>query len=122
MNREERQLLERYRSLGEAQKQSLLDFADFLGARARMTAEPVPQQPLHIPRPENETVIKAIRRLTMTYPMLDRNKLFHDTAHYMTQHTVQGRPAAEVIDELEIVFKRHYEAYLEGPDSTEADR
>jgi hypothetical protein len=51
----------------------------------------------------------AIKRLTQTYPMLDRRKLFGDTSKFVAQHALEGRPAMEVIDELEIVFAKHFE-------------
>lgn len=51
----------------------------------------------------------AIKRLTQTYPMLDRRKLLADTSKYVAQHALEGRSAVEVIDELEVVFSRHYE-------------
>lgn len=50
----------------------------------------------------------AIKRLTRTYPMLDRRKLMGPTSLLVSQHALQGRPAAAVIDELEMVFARHY--------------
>jgi len=31
----------------------------------------------------------------------------------MTQHVIHGRSAVEVIDELEILFRRHYEKLAE---------
>jgi hypothetical protein len=41
--------------------------------------------------------------------MLDKSDLLHEASELMTTHLMQGRPAAEVIDELEVVFRRHYE-------------
>lgn len=65
--------------------------------------------PADIPRPESESVVAAIRRLSQTFPMLDKEALLHETSALMTAHLMQGRGAVEVIDELEIVFRRHYE-------------
>ena len=53
----------------------------------------------------------AIRRLSETYPMLDRQALLHDTAAFMMQHVVQGREAVQVIDDLENYFRRQYESF-----------
>lgn len=114
MTPEEKALLERFRRLPAAERRSLLDFAEFLAGRAAPAAA-VPAEPLAIPRPGEETVVRAIKRLRATYPMLDPRKLLHETSHCMTQHVVQGRPAVEVIDELERVFSRHY-AKLKGGD------
>jgi len=55
-------------------------------------------------------VVKAIKRLRETYPMVDRAKILHDTSACMTKHLVHGKPAAEVIDELEALFQNHYQA------------
>ncbi len=116
MTPEEKALLGWFRRLPQAERRSLLDFAEFLAARGAPAAAPdVPGEPLAIPRPAEETVVRAIRRLRSTYPMLDPRKLLHETSHWMTQHAVHGRPAAEVIDELEGVFARHYDK-LKGGD------
>ena len=65
--------------------------------------------PVEIPRPVEETVVKAVKRLRVTYPMLDARKLLNQASELMTQHLVQGREAVEVIEELEILFRSHYE-------------
>jgi hypothetical protein len=104
---EERRLLEAFRGLGSGQRETLLQFAEFLLARAGPVTLQVPE-PTPVPRPAEETVVKAIKRLMATYHMLDRARLLHETAHYMTEHTIHGRPAPEVIDELERMFERHY--------------
>lgn len=114
MTPEERALLERLRRLSEGERRILLDFAEFLAARAAPAASAPATEPLPIPRPERETVVRAIKRLRATYPMLDPRKLLHETSHCMTLHVVQGRPAAEVIDELELVFSRHYQKLKGG--------
>lgn len=92
--------------LAPAQAQQLLDYAEFLVARypiAKAIAEPEA-----IPRPAQESVVSAIKRLAATYPMLDRAKMLNETSVLMTQHVLQGREAGEVIEELEIIFQRHY--------------
>ncbi len=88
------------------QAQQLLEFAQFLQERYGACELPAPES---IERPAQESVVKAIKRLAATYPMLDRAKMLHETSALMTQHVMQGRDAVEVIDELEIVFRRHYE-------------
>jgi len=108
----EQRLLSLVRRLPKAQAGQLLEFAEFLADRhAPIT---VAADPLPIPRPAEENVIKAIKRLSATYPMLDRVKLLDAASHLMTQHVIQGRAAVEVIDELEVLFRRHYEATREG--------
>jgi len=91
----------------EAQR-SLLDFAAFLTTRAE-PEEVVPLTLQNIPRPDNESVVKAIKRLVATYPMLDRSEMLNETSALMTEHVMQGRDATEVIDDLETVFRTQYE-------------
>ncbi len=106
------------RKLPVAQAGMLLEFAEFLLERhgaaghARRKHQPSPLEipaPVEIPRPAEETVVKAVKRLRATYPMLDARKLLNQTSDLMTQHIVQGREAIEVIEELEILFRSHYE-------------
>ncbi len=97
--------------LGEQERATLLAFAEFLQSR-QPRRETAPLEPLAIPRPDVETVIEAIRRLTQTYPMIARRRVMNDTANLMTQHALHRRPAIEVIDELEVVFRRHYEGVI----------
>ncbi len=95
--------------LPEAKAQALLEYAEFLVARHGDTLETA--TPLDIPRPDKETVVKAIKRLSATYPMLDRAKMLNETSVLVTQHVMHGRDAVAVIDELEILFRRHFEQY-----------
>jgi len=105
-------------SLSESQRATLLEFAEFLLSRTPVPAsrpdqDKTLQKPEPIPRPEQETVINAIKRLSKTYTMLDKAKLLNHTSSLMSQHIMQGRAAAEVIDELEKVFAEYYQAYVE---------
>jgi len=109
MRDEEEKLLALFRKLVAGQQQTLIDFAGFLASRATRDAAGETAQPKSISRPETETVVMAIKRLMQTYPMLDRRQLFGDTSKFVAQHALEGRPAGEVIDELEIVFARHFE-------------
>jgi hypothetical protein len=112
---EEKKLLGLFRVLPEQERATLFQFAEFLASRAA-PPEPEALEPLPIARPDDETVVKAIRRLMETYPMLDRGKLLHETSHYMTQHVIHGRPAAEVIADLEQVFVSHFRRLKETSD------
>lgn len=103
----EKRLLGLVGRLPTAQAEQLLEFAEFLAGRhamAETATEPVP-----IPRPPGENVINAMKRLAATYPMLDRARILDEASHLMTQHVIHGRAAAEVIDELEVLFRHHYE-------------
>ena len=113
----EKRLAEIVQRLPAAQAEALLEFAEFLlqrhggadpiGMPMSRTAE-IPA-PLDIPRPAEESVVKAVKRLRATYPMLDARKLLNETSALMTQHVMQGREKTEVIEELEILFRLHYE-------------
>lgn len=93
----------------EQGRELLLEYAEFIGTRH---VRPVTQTPLDIPRPDQETVIAAIRRLSETYPMLDRTPLLSEASGLMAQHVMHAIPAAQVIDELERVFQTQYQAFL----------
>lgn len=109
---DERRLLKLFKGLAPSDRETLLAFAAFLAQRPGSGAgEPAPREPLPLPRPATETVVGAIKRLSRTYEMLDRGPLLNETSGLMSAHVLQGRPAAEVIDELEALFARHYQAY-----------
>jgi len=114
LNPQEKKALLLFRSLGVEQQQTVAAFMEFLSSRTDKALVPKPTEPVAIPRPEQESVVKAIKRLRATYPMLDQNKLFNDTSQQMTEHLLHGKPVTEVIDELEIVFSSHYQRYREG--------
>ncbi|MGV6809681.1 MAG: hypothetical protein ACWA5U_07375 [bacterium] len=124
LNDTEQQLLTQFNALSHEQQQSVLDFVDFLAAR-QVTSEKISKNneqvtesstqnlnqltPLAIPRPAEESVVKAIKRLTATYPMLNPDDLLHQTSDLMSAHIIQGRSAKEVIDELETIFQSAYQ-------------
>lgn len=98
-----------FHQLPPNQQQTLLSFAEFLHARL-----PKPSlEPELLPRPPNESLILAIKRLTKSYPMLDKETLLNDTSRLMTEHLIQGRDRIEVIDELEALFLQHYQKLSE---------
>ncbi|HHC73634.1 MAG TPA: hypothetical protein ENK78_00980 [Thiothrix sp.] len=120
LNDTEQQLLTQFNALSSEQQQSVLDFVDFLAAR-QATSDEISKNheqsllninkptPLAIPRPAKENVVKAIKRLTATYPMLNPDDLLHQTSDLMSAHIIQGRSAQEVIDELETIFQSAYQ-------------
>lgn len=115
MNADEKSLLEIFRSLDASQRETLSTFAEFLAQRTTATATAMPvssvEAPQPIERPEHESVVRAIKRLSATYPMLDRKKLLHQTSALVNEHIMQGRDARDVIDEIERVFAEQYEKY-----------
>ncbi len=107
----EKKLLAQFECLSETQRETLLSFAEFLAAQIpRDQAEPAPSpEPRYTPRPEQESVVAAIKRLNATYFMLeDHAGLLNEASVLMTQHVMQGRDINEVIDELETMFARFY--------------
>jgi len=110
MTADERRLLRLFRALPENKRSGLLDYAEFLLNRVLPDAPETPVTPLDIPRPPEESVVKAIKRLRETYPMMDRAKILNDTSACMTAHLIHGKPAEAVIDELEALFLRHYQS------------
>ncbi len=117
--REQRLLLRMFSRLDAPRRASLQAFAEFLyqqqeqeeqGDEAVVASEI--QAPEDIPRPDEESVVAAMRRLSRTFPMINHDALLDRATSLMTAHMLQGQPAAQVIDELEALFDEHYQIYL----------
>lgn len=110
--KDQRRLLKLFNALDQSGQASLFAFAEFLGQRdsnADDAEEPSkPAEPLLIPRPADESVVGAIKRLSSSYHMLDRSLLLTEISSLMTAHLIHGRPAPDVIDELEDLFTKQY--------------
>ena len=126
--RSERKLCKLYSSLNDNDRLTLMKFAEFLFAESVVSQDeksedegegisddtslavstPFPE-PKIIPAPENENVIKAIRRIAKMYYMVDKNKMFDTTSTLMTEHLIHGRPAQEIVADVEKSFKQEYE-------------
>lgn len=112
----QRQLLKLFRGLDGSDQASLMAFAEFLASRGKeggsagLGPEPL-HEPREIPRPEQESVVAAIRRLSETFFMLERGRMLNETSILMSSHILQGRQAPDVIDDLESLFQRHYHQY-----------
>ncbi|WP_298135739.1 hypothetical protein [Acidiferrobacter sp.] len=111
MDRFEKRLLAVVRDLPDDGREQVLAFAEFLHVRQGALQPLAPSEPVPIPRPEEESVVRAIKRLAASYPMLDRGKMLNETSTLMAQSVIGGRPNAEVIDDLEALFRTHFEAY-----------
>ncbi|MCG7981722.1 MAG: hypothetical protein JAY90_03110 [Candidatus Thiodiazotropha lotti] len=113
---EQQRLLDLFERIAPSDRDSLLAFAEFLSQRPSEEAVSVdrssPLEPKQLERPADESVVKAIKRLSESYFMLERDQLLDETSSLMTSHVMQGRAAVEVIDDLEALFKKHYQNYL----------
>ena len=98
-------LLTVFDRLDQAQQDALMDFAALLAARGDCSPAAAMQPE---PRPADESVVAAIRRLTRVYPAAERRRLMGPVSMLMAEHALQGRAAVEVIDELEVVFERQH--------------
>ncbi|MEJ1403636.1 MAG: hypothetical protein ROD09_08205 [Candidatus Sedimenticola sp. (ex Thyasira tokunagai)] len=114
--KDQRRLLKLYKALAAEERETLLAFAEFLLQRGgeQVEATTIKVEVKKIPRPQGESVVAGIKRLTACYPMLDRSALLTETSSLMTAHIMHGRPASDVIDELETLFVRHYEEHIKG--------
>lgn len=114
MNKIEKKCLNVIADLNENDQNSVLSFAEFLLDKARQEGRlVVAEKPLNIPRPEKERVVAAIKRLSETYPMIKKNTMLDETALLMSAHILKGRAATEVIDELQVLFEKHYDKFCQ---------
>ncbi len=99
--------------MSEQDQGSLVSYAEFLVSRETSLGTSLAEitEPLNIPRPEKESVIKAIKRLSATYPMLDKSVLLNEISNHMTRHIIHGISANEVIDNLEAEFLNQFEKW-----------
>ncbi len=100
-----------YPRLPDEALKTLCEFAEFL-AQKYPAAEQATQNKQPIARPKEESVIAAIKRLSKTYPMLDKKVLFDQTSAAMSAHVLQEVSSKESIDRLEEVFSKAYQTYL----------
>lgn len=100
-----------YDSLNEESRASLFDFAEFLVSRGGVVKQEI-VEPLDIPRPDEESVVGAIKRLKQTYPMIESMSVFSEASSLMTDHMINGRDVVEVIDEMEKLFEEFHAQLL----------
>lgn len=96
-----------FEGLPEKDQNTLFEFAEFLKSRAPDPASKI-TEPLGISRPEEESVVAAIKRLKKNYPMVAQKSLLNETSELMMQHMMQGKESADVIDELELLFENKF--------------
>ncbi len=113
MSNLKKKLLNNFSKLSEQDQCSLISYAEFLASKENSleSATPAITEPLQIPRPDTESVIKGIKRLSATYPMLDKSVLLNEISTHMTQHIIHGKSAKSVIDNLETEFHNQYKKW-----------
>lgn len=101
--------------LGAGDRATVLAFAEFLQQRGTTSnQQPVPSPPVKIPEPEaierpaEELVVAALKRLSKTYPMMDKSEMLSATSDLVATHIMQGTDATTVVDQLEDIFSEHY--------------
>jgi len=120
---QEQRLLAYLRKLSPQDTHTLLRFAAFLAGEGDTEAtgqteaanEPAPVvslEPNYIERPEKERVVDALKRLSATYPMLEKKKLLDKSSTLVAQHIMFSKPAKDTIDEIEKVFAEAYATFL----------
>ena len=115
----ERQLLDFYQRLGPDGQATLLAFAEFLCQRGASTVDPPRTERVEIPdpvpivRPEQESVVAGLKRLSQTYPMLSKTEMLTATSDLVARSIMQGTDPAHVIDQLEEIFRERYQRLRE---------
>ena len=141
LTEQEQSLLDCFKQLSKDDRHSLLRFAEFLvaGSAIEFTSSGQEQavntgdrkqaesastdkskavadaiaQPIEIERPDEERVVDALKRLSATYPMLDKKGLLDKASSLVAQHVMFGKPAVVVINEIEVMFSEAYTVYVD---------
>ena len=98
-----------YMGLDNAGKTTIINFLEKNLTLESVASRPEPEK---IPRPAEERVVDALKRLSATYPMLDKKKLLDKASELVAQHVMFGKPAKQVIDEVESIFAAAYEKFV----------
>ena len=91
VSKSQRQLLKLFDRLDYENQQHVLAFVEFLASRSQSSiqsaeSEAIVEEPQTAPRPEGESVIAAIKRLSKSYSMLDKGDMLHETSDLMSAH------------------------------------
>ena len=109
----ESKLLEIFETLNNERQNSLIDYASFLQSKGDLAIKEVVAK-VDIERPATETVVGAIKRLKLTYPMIESMSIFSAASSLMTEHMVNGRDSVEVINEMQVLFEEFYTEIIES--------
>ena len=118
MSEKEQNLITIFKQLNDTDQASVLSFTEFLSSKSKhqpgyKTEPMVLEKPLDMPRPEDEKVVIAIKRLSATYPMIKSSSVLDHAAKVMTDHMMHGKETKQAINELELLFSEHYEKYCQ---------
>lgn len=112
MSAEYKQLQALLNDLSDVDRMAVIAFAEYLHHRQQSTELNCEVRTLSpMARPVDERVPAALRRLRLMYPMLDASDLLAEASDLLSQHLMLGRSASVVIDDMELLFLRHYELY-----------
>ncbi|MEO5364257.1 MAG: hypothetical protein H7838_11630 [Magnetococcus sp. DMHC-8] len=115
MDTERNRLLAAWQKLGRAEQRTVRLFAEFLsqqsGDGSAAPSPSPPQEPLPIPRPAQESAVLALKRLKKSYPMIETDFALLEEASQLLLKKVMGMADAEVIEALEGLFARRYQAW-----------
>jgi hypothetical protein len=109
-----------FRQLAVNDQLTLLAFAEFLAGRrvpgdVTASSEPVViPEPETIERPAGESVVAALKRLSRTYPMLDKTEMLGATADVVASNIMQGTDPVAAVDQLESIFRSRYDKLKSG--------
>ncbi len=106
-----------FSALNEQDQQTLIAFAEFLHANKTSPIEEI-AKPKIIPPIDDESVIAALKRLSVMYSMLDKTKMLNEASELVSQHVMQGRDKADVIKSCEKLFEDHYQLMLNRKENT----
>ncbi|ABK44966.1 hypothetical protein Mmc1_2466 [Magnetococcus marinus MC-1] len=104
-------LLEVWAKLGEPERRSVESFARFLLSQQQPEVAPVAPitEPLNLPAPPGESVVKALKRLKRNYPMIEADMSLLDASAQLVMERMMGGDDAEIIVKMERLFDNYYQ-------------
>jgi len=130
----QKKLLDYYQDLSIQDQHSLLRYAEFLATGATSNESEVNEgvadravnavvslaatpklisKPEKIAPPKDEKVVQALKRMSATYPMLDKSSLLNKASELVAQHVMFAKPAIVVIKDIEAMFATAYDKFVE---------
>ncbi|MBF0383522.1 MAG: Crp/Fnr family transcriptional regulator [Magnetococcales bacterium] len=109
-DKERAELLAAFRELNKVNKNTLIQFANFLQSQ-QTDEQPISKEPLDLPKPDDETAVKALKRLKQSYPMIDADMSLLDDASRLLMEKITGTPDQEVIEKLEALFLERFKLW-----------